>query len=195
MKRSRETANEPAAGGNHRCPRHTPWVLVGALMPTLVLAQSATTPSSQSGPMVTVLKSAQYSIFGGHSMVLRVNDVGSPDAATEISLELRDGSDVQRAFKSTILRGRRSVELALRLPDGTGRTTLYGIVKMIPAANQGLSAPFAILEDIDLNSFTIDWKPPCPVAAQPEFGSGPEGDCGGGWRVSRLTLEQSSQQD
>ena len=189
--RSNET-NEREAGSTHRGCWHTPWVIVGALMPALVTAQSATTPQATSGPMVTVLRSAQYSIFGGHSMVLRVNDAGSPDAATEVTLELRDGSDVQKAFKSAVLRGRRSVELVLRLPPDANRTTLSGIVKMIPIANPELSAPFAILEDVNHSSFTIDWKPPCPMAADPEYGHGAEGDCGGGWRVSRLTLEQSS---
>jgi hypothetical protein len=147
-------------------------------------------------PIVTVMKSAQYSIFAGHVMVLRITDMGALDAATEVTMELRDATDQRRAFKSAVLRGRASVELSFRVPAGSTRQMLRGIVKLTPIAHSELSEPVAILEDLDPDSFTIWSKPPCTLAIdQPEYGSGPEGDCDGGWRVNRLTLDQANAQD
>src|SRR5262245_66498762 len=107
--RSNDRVRERQTGSGNRFRRLTPWVFAGALIPALISAQSLTTPRLPAAPMVTVLKSAQYSIFGGHSFALRVNDAGAADAATEVTLEFRDADDQQRAFKSAVLRGRHSV--------------------------------------------------------------------------------------
>jgi hypothetical protein len=188
MRSNQMKERQTRSGSGHR--RLIPWVLAGAMIPALVGAQSQNATQSSTGPMVTVLKSAQYSVFAGHTFVVRVNDVGSKYAATEVTLEIRDGDDKRRAFKSVVLRGRQSVELPLRIE--TGRGLFRALVMLTPIAFGELSQPFAIVEDIDPNSFTVESKPPCPVGQQPEVPSGAEGDCGGGWRMNRLTLEQAS---
>ena len=184
MRSSQTNERQTQSGNGYR--RLTPWVLAGAMIPALLGAQSSAVP------MVTVGKSAQYSIFAEHVFVVRLNDTGPRDAETQVTLEIRDAADQRRAFKSAVLRGRRSVELVLRIPADEGRQKMRGVVTLM-SLNSLRSEIFAIVEDLDPAGLTIESKPPCPMAAQqPEVPSGAEGDCGGGWRVSRLTLEQAS---
>jgi hypothetical protein len=157
------------------------------LLALLLLAAAATTThislEAQTAADVTVLKSALFSTYD--MLQVTVSDVGASDSATEVTIEFRDAADQRRAFTSGVLF--RNQPLRLRVRAESGREQFRAIVTFASLTNGEGSEPFVSLEDIDLTSLTVDTKP--PGAPPPTVGDGALGDCGGGWRVSRIKLQ------
>jgi hypothetical protein len=186
-----DTASESQTGAGNRRRRLTASLLAAAMIPALLQAQSLSEPTASLAGPVTVLTSPLYSVYPGHVLAVRIDDVGPLGSQTLVTLEFRDAADQRRAFKTAVLPGHQSVELLMRIPAG-GRQTMRARVSLTATPGGGRGRPFVVLEDLNPDAFTIETKPPCPVSQQPEFPGGAEGDCGGGWVVNRLTLEQAS---
>jgi hypothetical protein len=152
-------------------------LLAGVMIPVLTAAQ-------QPGELVTtILKSGLHSIFGGHFFLLTVTEVGSVASESEVTIEFRDAADQRRGFSSSVLARNSPVRARITSPTGSGREQLRVIVKITPLTSGEGSQPIVGLEDIDADSLRIETKPPC---APPSVGGGAEGNCDGGWRVTRI---------
>jgi hypothetical protein len=158
-------------------------VLAGVLLPAFGAAQA---------PLVTVLKSGLHTIFGGDYLLATVTEVGSPSAASEVTIEFRDAADQQRAFAVDTLTRIHPVRLRFAVPAGTGANQLRAIVKITPLTTAFTSEPIVGLEDLNPSSLTVVPKVICSIG--PTMPPGVEANCDG-WRVTRLTLEQANSRD
>jgi hypothetical protein len=155
-------------------------VLAGAVIPTLMGAQSLTEP------MVMVLKSGLHTAFPGHALAVTVSEVGSATSASEITIEFRDAADRRRGFKSGTLLRNQPVQAQLPIPAG-GSQQLRVIVKITPVTDAEASEPIVGMEDLDVNTLVVVTKPPC---APLNPGGKWEANCDG-WHATRLTQQQA----
>ncbi len=181
MRLNRATAEKRQTRSGSRGRWLTLWVFAAAMIPVLTGAQSRT------DPMAALVKSVFHSVAENHWLLLTVGEVGSVASASEVTIEFRDSADQRRAFTSGVLLRNQQVRLRASVPAGGGQ--LRAIVMITPLTGSDGSEPVISLEDLDANTIRIETKPPC---APPSVGSGGgEGSCDGGWRVSRMTLEQA----
>ncbi len=162
-------------------PRSQRWlmvVLAGSLIPALGVAEEPHEPTR------TILKSALYTVPPGHVLTATVADVGAGTAASRVAIEFLDRAGQRRAFTSARFSPERPARLRLPIPAGTVFDMLR-VVVTLEIADGG--QPIALLEDLDVDSFRVDTKPPC---APPSVGGSAEGNCGG-WVMNRLTLDQA----
>jgi len=175
--------NRASKHGRTSSSTHGRWravsALVVALLPAMGAAQGTTGP-------VTVLTSGLHSIYGGHALQLLATETGSPDSVTEVTIEFRDATDHQRAFKVATMTRARPAALRLPIPAGVGRDTLRAIVTFRALVHGESSAPIVVLEDLDPGAFQVVPKVVCAVI-EPLPGGPAEGDCDG-WRVNRLAV-------
>ena len=153
-------------------------VLAGALLPALGTAQT-------SGGPTTVLKSGLHSIFEGHTLLLTVTEVGSTTSTSTVTVEFLDALDQRRGFVSGTLKRKGLVQLPVAIPAGAGYQRLRAIVKITPLTNGAGSEPIVGLEDLDITSKQV--IPKGLFSVGPIDNDGAEGDCGGGWQVTRVS--------
>jgi hypothetical protein len=154
-------------------------LFAGAMIPALATAQS---PGDR---IVTILKSGLHSFAG--DALLTVTEVGSRASASEVTIELRSAGDERRAFTSGMLLRGQPVRLRVPIAANAGRQQGRFIVRITSISNPEQSQAVVGLEDLDVDSFGIETKPPC---APPSVGGGAEGNCDG-WHVTRLTAGQA----
>ena len=153
--------------------------VVGAGVLTTAIT-SLTRGRNRTESMVTVLQSGLPSAFAGRSFNVTVNDVGSPTAASEVTIEIRDAADQRRGFVRHAASETGPLEHSCVIPAGVGRWQLRAIVMVTDAEG---SKPIVGVELIEANAFRIETKPPCaPVSV----GGGAGGNCDG-WHVTRMT--------
>ena len=149
-----------------------------------------TSAQSQIRPLVILMKSALHSIPPEHWLVVTAAEVGAATAQSEVTIEARDASDQRRGLTTGVLLANRPVRLRVAIPAGAGLQQLRAIVKISPLPNGLGSEPIVSMEDVDGQSLKIETKPPC--APPPGSESGVIGNCDGGWRVNRLTIDQAN---
>ena len=179
-----QTSNEPVSRFSSRRRWFALCIAAAALIPAVTSAQS------QIVPLVVLMKSALHSIPAEHWLVVTAAEVGAATAQSEVTIEIRDASDQRRGFTTGVMLRNRPVRLRVPIPAGGGLQQLRAIVKISPLPNNLGSEPIVSMEDVDGQSLKIETKPPC--APPPGTESGVIGNCDGGWRVNRLTLDQAN---
>lgn len=176
------TSKQPQTRSGHAGRWLALCVLAGSLMPAFGAAQP-------SGLIATILKSGLQTLFGGNYLLLTVTEVGSPSAASEVTIEFRDASDRRRAFTVDTLTRTHPVRSKFAAPAGAGADQFRVVVKHTPLTTGYTSEPIVGLEDINPNSLQVVPKVVCAIG--PSVPPGAEGNCDD-WRMDRLTVEQAA---
>jgi hypothetical protein len=165
----------PSEGSGVNAHRSRAWLLpclaIGILLPALVFAL----------PVTLQVKSGLYWVFGGHTLIVTVAEVGDTNEASLVTIEIRDAANAIRASTPpTNLTPGRPVVLSTQVPAGT-RQQLRAIVTVAIPSSPEFHQPTVSMEVFDPTSLTIRTLPPCavPIDQMPSQGGGAEGTCDG----------------